>query len=339
VPGKTDLPADSPDCKEPIATCDALIVPSASFQVKKPVEFHASASAQYGATINGYSLDFGDGDGKLVSFTRDAKIIHTYVKEGTYTVKMYAETSLGQKTSAACQKNVIITPEPVPCPYDSKLTIDDSRCKPCLENPKVPETDKACVPKIVKQKKVANATQKDDDFSGKTAKPGDTLVYTLTTRNVSNKLTQKGYIVEESIIDILDYADVVDLHGGKMDNKTKVVSWAPQDIAAGTAIENKITVKVKDVLPATPVSTSDPGTFDLKMVNVYGDTVTVNVPCAGSKCVEIITTTLPNTGPGTSAVFGFTITAVVGYFFARSRIMARELEYIREDYAPTGGIA
>ncbi len=60
----------------------------------------------------------------------------------------------------------------------------------------------------------------------------------------------------------------------------------------------------------------------------------MNVQCPMVKGIE----TLPNTGPGTSIAFGFTVTIIVGYFFARSRILARELDLIKNEYAPTGGI-
>jgi hypothetical protein len=59
----------------------------------------------------------------------------------------------------------------------------------------------------------------------------------------------------------------------------------------------------------------------------------MNVSCPVVKGVE----TIPNTGPGTSLVMGFTLVTIVGYFFARSRIMAKELVLLREEYAPSGG--
>ena len=67
------------------------------------------------------------------------------------------------------------------------------------------------------------------------------------------------------------------------------------------------------------------------------DSITVYLPCAGAKCIETITTAIPNTGPGTSLITGFMVTMIVGYFLARSRLLAKELDLIRADYAPTGG--
>jgi hypothetical protein len=59
----------------------------------------------------------------------------------------------------------------------------------------------------------------------------------------------------------------------------------------------------------------------------------MSVQCPAVKGIE----TLPNTGPGTSLIGGMGITLVVGYFFARSRLLAKEVNIIRTDFAMTGG--
>ena len=71
----------------------------------------------------------------------------------------------------------------------------------------------------------------------------------------------------------------------------------------------------------------------MTMTNVYGDTVTIKLPPSITKQTELVTTELPKTGPGTSLAIGFVLTTVVGYFFARSRLMAKELDMVRKDFA------
>jgi hypothetical protein len=90
-------------------------------------------------------------------------------------------------------------------------------------------------------------------------------------------------------------------------------------------------------IPATPASSSDPGHFDLTMTNVYGNSITIKVPGSVTKTTEVVTTSLPNTGPGETLIAGFFMTVVIGYFFARSRLMAKELAIIKTDYS-SGGI-
>src|SRR5207245_208046 len=99
-----------------------------------------------------------------------------------------------------------------------------------------------------------------------------------------------------------------------------------------------LTVRVKNPIPQTPRSVANPGSFDLIMTNVYGkDVINIKLPGSVAKTTEQVVTTLPNTGPGTSIGIGFGLAAVVSYFFARSRLMARELDIVRQEYNTGGG--
>ncbi len=185
-------------------------------------------------------------------------------------------------------------------------------------------------------KKARNITANVTNANGTTARPGDIVEYTLLITN-NGKVTVPKFVVQESISDILDYAVATDLHGGKQD-KNGLVSWPALDIGSKKTVSKLITVKVKDPLPTTPASTSDPKHFDMTMTNVYGDTINIKLPPPVTKQTELITTqTLPNTGPGASLIIGFSVTAIVGYFFARSRLMAAELDEVRKEFATSGG--
>lgn len=205
------------------------------------------------------------------------------------------------------------------CPYNSSYDIDDVNCKPCTAS--VSTNDAlACA---VLSKTASDPTQNWPDANGKTAQPGDTIVYTLNAKN-DGKATIKAFIMQENLSDVLDYATVVDLHGGTINTLTGEVTWAATDIKAGATLSNQITVKVKDPIPSTPVSTSDPSHFDLVMVNVYGNSITINVPAPPVKVIENTTTTLVNTGPGTSLMIAGSIVVLAGYFYSRARLLARE---------------
>lgn len=184
-----------------------------------------------------------------------------------------------------------------------------------------------------KHKTAKNLSQNQTDANGKTAKAGDIIEYSLTVSNTGN-VTVPKYVVEENISDVLDYADVLDLHGGTQDAAHKV-TWPAVDIKAKQLIKQTITVKIKNPIPATPVSSSDRGHFDCVITNVYGDTIGINIDCPLAKTIEA-TAALPNTGPGTSLVVGFGLTTVVAYFFARSKLFATELDLVREDYNTSG---
>ncbi len=59
----------------------------------------------------------------------------------------------------------------------------------------------------------------------------------------------------------------------------------------------------------------------------------VKLPSGVVKSTEKITTqTLPNTGPGEALTLSFVITVIVGYYFARSKLMAKELELVKKEF-------
>lgn len=217
------------------------------------------------------------------------------------------------------------------CPDKPGTQTSDSDCKPCEES----QTNDDLTACLIYNKTARNNTQNIADANGTTATEGDQIEYTLTTKN-NGKVTIKDYHVNESLGDVLDYADVVDLHGGTM-GQYSIVTWPKADIKAGQSLTNKITIKIKDVLPNTPISSTDPAHYDMVMTNVYGDTVNIELPPSVTKQIELATTELPNTGPGTSLAIGFTLTVIVAYFLARSRLLAKELDIVRADFGAAGG--
>ncbi len=215
------------------------------------------------------------------------------------------------------------TPEPTPTPTPEK---------PCEESQNEEDTY-AC---LVLSKSAQNYTQNIDDANNTTAAAGDKIIYTLRVKN-NGKTTAKDFVVEENLTDVLEYADVVDLNGGEIDDQ-KVVRWAKADIKAGVILTKHITVKIKNPIPQTPSPASNPGSFDLMMTNVYGNAVNIKLPGSVAKIVETTTTTLPNTGPGEVLAVSITLTVVVSYFFARSRLLGKELDLVRAEYSTSGGL-
>lgn len=217
------------------------------------------------------------------------------------------------------------------CPNVNGEQSTEAQCKPCEESQT--KTDlTAC---LLYSKKASNKTQNIVDANGTTAKPGDVIEYIMTTKN-TGQIDIKNYVVNEGVGDVLDYAEVVDLHGGTK-GEYDIVSWPATTIKAQSSITNKITIKVNDELRDTPASSSDPEHFNMVMTNVYGDTVNIKLPPSITKQTEIVTTQLPNTGPGTSLAIGFGLTFFVAYFFARSRLLAKELDIVRTDFGSVGG--
>jgi uncharacterized repeat protein (TIGR01451 family) len=218
-----------------------------------------------------------------------------------------------------------------PCKYNSGISSTSASCKPC--SAAVSTTDSlACVSV---HKAAANLTENIADANNTTAQPGDTILYTLYAQN-NGKATIKQFVFQENLSDVMDYADVVDLHGGNIDSNDEVV-WPAVDIKANTTALEQITVKVKSSIPATPVGPSDGGHYDGIMTNVYGNTININVPQPAVKTVETVATTvLPNTGPGTGLFAAAAVVIIAGYFFARTRLLAHEATIAVQDNVSGG---
>lgn len=271
--------------------------------------------------------DFVNGAGKVLATNKSIGVpfqgmvandskTYTYSSDtaGQYTVRLtvrYDSTKIAAgSASGNCVKRITVER---PC-EDVKTTSDLELC-------------------LVLNKSAKNSSQNIADANGTTAKADDVVEYTLSVTN-SGKVTVPKFVIKENMNDVLEYANITDLHGGQLD-KDNYIFWPAVDIKPSQTIQKLITVRVKNPIPATPVSTSDPGSFNLIMTNVYGDSVNINLPGSIVKQVEL-TTTLPNTGPGENLAIGFALTVVIGYFFARSRLFVTELDIVRQDFSNGG---
>lgn len=203
--------------------------------------------------------------------------------------------------------------------------------QPCAED-KTGKDDTQC---LILSKKARNTTRGKTDADGTIAYGGDVIVYSLITKNTSKNTTVKNYVIKENMIDVLQYADIINFGGGKKD-KYGVVAWPAIDIKAGETITKTITIKIVSPIRNTPSNPSDPGSYDMKLTNIYGNAVNIKLPPSVVKSTEYVAKQLPNTGPGETLAGGFAIISIVGYFFMRSRLLGKEVDIIREEYATSG---
>lgn len=265
--------------------------------------------------IKSYVYDFGDGNPSLVrnsdQYTDEIK--HTF-KEGSYIVSVVANYQVGEGTGR--------TDGTVAC----STAVDSNPDQPLSQN-----------------KTARNVTQNLTEANTLTTevRAGDSVEYSLITRN-SYDYTRVNVNVADYIGDILDYATLdmayLSQQGGSFDETTKTVAWKEQTVQANSELTNKFRVQIKNPIP----STNQPGvmttSFDCKISNRFGDQIDLSIDCPLPKSAEYITSSLPKTGPGTSLIIGFVGTSVIAYFFARSRLLAQELDLIRTDFVSTGGV-
>ncbi len=224
--------------------------------------------------------------------------------------------------------------EPV-CENNPKLKPDDKLCK-CIDNPKITANDEKCTTPQ-RSKTAQNITQKLTPQQTVTipAKAGDVIEYTLTTKN-TNIVDKKNYTIEDYVGDILDYADVdiayLMQHGGTFVPDKKMIVWSNQTLPANGELKKSFRMTLKSVIPSTNSPNATSTDFDCKMQNGYGNEIIIPVNCSVLKTVE----KLPNTGPGTTVGISFAVVVASGYFFMRSRLLAKELTVIKRIHQSAG---
>ena len=216
-------------------------------------------------------------------------------------------------------------PKPTPCPYNALVTLKDATCRPCSTS----QSYSDAINCLTFSKTASNITQKIADANNTTANGGDTISYTLTVKN-SGKLAVNGYVIQESISDILDYANLVDTNGGSLNKTTGILSWPAVKIPALGSISKTFTTSVINPVPNTGPGADDPSGYNYIMTDVYGNTINVKVKPSPAAVVAQTATALPNTGPGSNILIIFMITTLAGYFYFRSRLLSKESAILEE---------
>jgi hypothetical protein len=292
---------------------EGYCVASSSFVTGSNRDFvvRTESYVQPGTQVTGYSFDV-DANGTIDA--KEASALATYEKQfkglgiGAHTILVYVDlkNSAGQTLQTkACQAQIKIAEEA----------------------------------RVILSKSVANIT-KGGDANKTTVSNGDVLEFKLVTQNVTST-DYKDYNGTDYIGSVLQYADVVDSSQVSLQDMTldsqNYLHWKIPNLAANSSDVKTIKVKVKDMTPVTNTPSKLSPDYSCSFTNNYGNDVLINVNCPAAKSVEQAATALPNTGPGTTVAIGAVVATIAGYLFSRSRIMARELLIVRDEYLSSGG--
>lgn len=186
----------------------------------------------------------------------------------------------------------------------------------------------------IEKRKQAHFMATNMDANGKVAQPGDAIEYTLIVANTGTG-PKRNYVIRENVGDILDYATITSKGGAQLKNNELV--WPAQTIRANSTVVKKFQIKVKSPIPATPRSLSDPTAYDLRMDNVFGNAVTIELPPPTAKQIELASAELPRTGVGLNATLVFAFVGLCVYFYTRNRQLITEVNILRAEQAHGGG--
>lgn len=334
------------------ATVTVKVVPSASCKLltmkqvsRNKFELTSTAEANDGATITGYTYTVKNSTGKVIKESKNSKDAtwafdlpeNTSLKDAaTYKAYLTVHTSVGDKSSADCEKILTVPPKDV-CEYNPNLPVDDEGCKPtCEQSSTNPQID--CNPSIILKKAAINRTQGGADATSTVANGGDVIIYTITAKN-EGKANGKVNI-SDTLTDVLEYATLTDNGGGSFDSATNTLSWNNVEVPAQSEVTRTFAVTVNNPVPAMAQNRGTSESYDCVMGNVVSQTGSnqtgqiVNIPvnCPGPKTVERVVTQLPATGASENLIFGGIIAAIVVFFYARSRQLGKEVRLVRREY-------
>lgn len=297
-------------CKEPVAAGYCVAASSFAGTSNRSFVIRTSAYVKNTTKVEGYSYDI-DADGTVDASVKTADTVFDKsfgpLPPGHHdiTVKALLSNNSENKLQVECKTDVTIS--------------EDAR--------------------VIQSKSVSDDTQSQVDASGQKVKNGDVLTFTLKTQNVT-QTDYPGFAGQDYFGDVLDYADFTDASElskqGLTLDANRYLHWQETIKANSTSIKT-IHVKIKDVIPTTNRPSGASDDYDCVISNKYGNEVTMTVGCPLIKNIDQVSTKLPNTGPGANLAVGFGITVIAGYFFSRSRLLAKELDIIKGNYAGAGG--
>jgi len=310
-PYDDDIPSQTDErCTKPTLVCTQTLSDFNKSTKEATFTTKVASSNKRLTHITAYEYDFGDKSNKTNKTSEYTDVVkHTY-KPGNYTATAVIKYYIG----------------------DLKDNVKSITCEAEVET----EPDKP----LSREKLAQNITQNIVATQNK-ANGGDVIEYSLMVRNTYG-YDRLNYNIADYIGDILDYATLdtafLKKQGGVYKEDSKTVRWEGQTVKANSVLTKKFRVTIKNPVPTTNQPSNITTTFDCVISNKYGTEIAIPINCPIVKVVvEPAATTLPKTGPGTSLLIGFAMTAVVGYFFARSKLLGKELELVREEYVAGGG--
>lgn len=314
----------------PVARCESLKIS----KLVDNYQLDATASTQGGATISSYIYTIKK-DGQIVhtktitSTSNTNTYVYTQKDKGSYTVELTVKTSVGDQTGPNCVKSFNI-PAPEMCPQNPSLPKASPDCQPCPGDSTIWIKDEKCAAQVVQTKTANNATQNNADATTVTAKASDRIVYTLTLTN--NGKAPADITPEEDLTDVAEYAEVIDMGGGAYNSVAKKLTWPTITLKPGEKQTRMFTVKIADTIPAMGTGASERTSYDCRIDNTFGNTISIGIDCPVQKqVVEQTVAELPHTGPRENMIFAGIVFAIVAYFYARSRQMKKEVRLIRRD--------
>ena len=183
-----------------------------------------------------------------------------------------------------------------------------------------------------------NITARDGDINNAnntTAKPNDTIIYTLSATNISNKRIN-SYVLGTNFSSALTYSKINNLYGGYI-QKNNYVFWPATQINPGQTVVRVAAFQVESKITTIPLSSSDSNYYNSRMTTVFGNSVTVKAAWTNSKYFELkINNGFPSVGEIWSLIITSALLLWISYMYYRSNLLLKELNNVKDDYLNGG---
>lgn len=312
------IPQGDPRCNPPVKSFSCIRLtasPDSSVSAPLITTLTAQSSAE-NTTIKEYQFDFGDGNRQNVSSSQLSQSVqHTYNRGGRYNARV------------------------VVVPNDSSATSSNDTCTITIN------VEEQLFQKTVKNLTLLTNDGKPSDANNVRARGGDKLTYTIGMSNIG-ATTINGFVFRDDISDILEYANLVDPGGARLEQRDghSVLVWPATDVpptpndANPVFVSREFTVQLKNPLPTTAQKPTDQTNFDCMVQDdFFGKLVKTplyvnpakRVECSVVAVTAVVSTVLPRTGSEALPLLliGF-FAACSLYLYFRNRLLKREIELV-----------
>ncbi len=124
-----------------------------------------------------------------------------------------------------------------------------------------------------------------------TVRPGDLITYTIDVKNTSTNLVD--FSTPTYIGDILEYADLVNVNSGVIDDKKTTISWIHRNIEPNKNTQYTFSVRIKSQIPTTAQNRSVPYSYDCVIDTTLPGSPQINLLCPATKNIELMLHKLP----------------------------------------------
>lgn len=312
------IPQGDPRCEEPakLFSCIRLTAnPNSSVSTPLITTLTAQSSAE-NTTIKEYRFDFGDGNRQTVQSNQLSQAVqHTYNNGGRYTATVVVVANDNDATSSNDTCTATIT----------------------VEN--------QLFQKTVRNITLLTSDGKPTDANNVRARGGDKLTYTIGMSN-TGATTITGFVFQDNISDILEYADLVDAGGARLEQRDgqSILIWPAVDVPPSPVdgnpvfVSKEFTVALKNPLPTIAHKPTDSTNYDYMVQDeFFGKLVKTplyvnpakRIECSANIVTTMVSGVLPQTGSEAIPLLfiGFFAASSL-YLYFRNRLLKREIELV-----------